>query len=123
MPKTVHDSVQVSPAIAHIQVQQRSDRPAKPFSIQVSQVTEQVQMQEVKATLTAAMKYRTFLAMNSWLSTTVTRSLTASDVAQQIGAKVDRKKHKRHHSRCLSFCNNHRSCASIQLPPCWQQDG
>lgn len=83
-------------------------------------------MQEVEATLTAAMKYRAFLAMNSWLSTTITRSLTASDVAQQIGAKVDKKKHKRHHSRCLIFCNNHRSCASIPQPllatGCWNND-
>lgn len=54
--------------------------------------------------MTAAMKYRAFLAMDSWLSTAVTNSLTARLVAQQIGAKVDRKKHKRHHSRYLSFC-------------------
>lgn len=50
------------------------------------------------------MKYKAFFAMDSWLSTAVTKSLTARLVAQQIGARVDRKKHSRHHSRDLSFC-------------------
>ena len=63
-------------------------------------------MQETAVTLMAAMKYSTFLAMNSWLSTAITRSLTARLVAQHIGAKVDRKKQRRHHSRCLIFCGS-----------------
>lgn len=67
-----------------------------------------------RATLTAAMKYKAFLAMDSWLSTAVTKSLTARLVAQQIGARVDRKKHNRHHSRYLSFCKCQCSLAGRQ---------
>lgn len=60
--------------------------------------------QQKGITLMAAMKYSTFFAMNSWLSTAMTSSLTARLVAQHIGAKDARKKHSRHHSKCLTFC-------------------
>ena len=73
-------------------------------SISMKAVIGDCGQQMPKTTLTAAIKYRAFLAMDSWLSTAVTNSLTARLVAQQIGARVEKKKHKRHHSRYLSFC-------------------